>query len=414
MKLTSIAIRNLGRNKRRTALTALSVGIAMFVVMFLDGFIGGFVGNIITNYSKNDVGHLNVTTIAYRDRERFMPVAEYIRDSGKVAAAIRAMPELKGKVRTVAERIRFGVILSSGANSKPALGVAGDPEVEKTLLMLDRNVRKGGGYLAAPGDALIGSGIAKDLGLKVGDVLKVVTQKADYGLGFKRFRVSGIFSTNVNSLDGNLFQIGLDDARELLGIHGGSLQILVMLNDYRDSEKDAGIVAAGLAKAGFTGLSTIPWTKSGAFADMMKLLDRMYFWIFLTIAFLGAFVIANVMMMVVLERKKEIGILKAMGMPKREILYLFLIEGSMLGALGSAIGVLLGMGLNALFAVVGMDFTSAMSSFSWPMDNIIYTTVNLVDALGLFLLGVAVAAVIAFLPSRNAALMDPIEAIRSV
>ena len=413
MKLYSMAVRNLGRSKRRTLLTALSVCIAMMMVMFLNGFVGGFVQNIVTNFTKDDVGNIKVTTAAYRARERFMPISEYMRDSGKIAAAIRAMPELKGEVKAVAERIRFGVLLSSGTSTKAALCIAGDPVAEKGLLMLDRSV-KTGSYMTAPGEAIIGAGIAKDLGFKVGDTLKVVTQKADYGLGFKRFRISGIFATDVNALDGNLFQVGLDDARELLGTEGGSTQIIVMLSNYRDSDAAAATIRVGLEKAGFRDLAVVPWTKSGAFADLMVLMDKMFGWISVIIAFLGAFVIANVMMMVVLERKKEIGLLKSMGMPKREILYLFLVEGSLLGAIGSAAGTLLGLGLCFLFSKVGMDFSSAMASFSWPMDNIVYATVSLPNALLLFLLGVAVAAIIAFLPSRKAALMDPIEAIRSV
>jgi putative ABC transport system permease protein len=408
-----MAIRNLGRSKRRTILTALSVCIAMLMVMFLDGFVGGFVQNIVTNFTKDDVGHIKITTAAYRVREKFMPVSEYMHDSDRIAAAVRDMSELKGEVKVVAERIRFGVLLSSGTSTKSALCIAGDPEVEKGLLMLDRSV-KSGSYLTAPGQALIGAGIAKDLGFKVGDTLKVVTEKSDFGLGFKRFKIAGIFATDVNALDGNIFQIGLDDARELLGAEGGSTQILVMLSNYRHSGAAAKTIRAGLEKEGFTGLAVVPWTESGSFADLMVLMEKMFSWIYIIIAFLGAFVIANVMMMVVLERKKEIGILKAMGMPRREILYLFLVEGCLLGAIGSAAGVLLGLGLCVLFSKVGMDFSSAMASFSWPMDNIIYTTVSLTDALFLFLLGVAVAAVIAFLPSRKAANMDPIDAIRSI
>jgi len=169
MRLHTMALRNLGRNRRRTLLASLSVAIAMLIVMFLDGFIGGFMGNIVSNYTKNDSGDLNVTTAAYRERQKFMPLSEYIRDSAGVAGAIRGLPELKGKVRTVAQRVRFGVILSSGANSKAALGIAGDPETERGLLMLDRSIQGGGRDLAAPGDAIIGVGIAKDLGLKVGE-----------------------------------------------------------------------------------------------------------------------------------------------------------------------------------------------------------------------------------------------------
>jgi putative ABC transport system permease protein len=414
MNIYSMALRNIGRNKRRTILASLSVCIAMLIVTFLDGFIGGFMDNIVSNYTKNDVGDINVTTSSYREREKFMPVAEYMADSGRIAQAIRAMPELKGKLKTVAERIRFGVVLSSGNKSKTALGIAGESETERGLLMLDRSVLPGGSYLLKPGDAIIGAGLAKDLGLGLGDTLKVVTEKADYGLGFKRFRIAGIFATNVNSLDGSIFQVSLDDARELLGMEGGATQILVMLNNYGDSKRCAGLVSAGLEKAGLRGLSAIPWTATGAFADMLQLVSRMYAWIYIIIALLGAFVIANVMMMVVLERKKEIGILKSLGMPRGELLRLFLVEGSLLGLFGSAAGVALGLVLCAVFAVVGMDFSSAMAGFSWPMDNIIYTTVPLLDAVGLFALGVAVAAVVAYLPSRRAATMDPIEAIRSV
>ncbi|HUX39199.1 MAG TPA: FtsX-like permease family protein [Rectinemataceae bacterium] len=412
MKLSTMAIRNLGRNKRRTILTGLSVAIAMMAVMFMNGFVNGLMDNLIRNVLKNDLGHINVTTKEYRAKEKFMPVSDYIQDADKVAATIGSMPGLEGKVTLVEERIRFGVLLSSGPKTKQAICVAGDPEKEKSLLMLDRNVRDGT-YLSAPGDALVGAGVARDLGLKVGDTLRVVTQKADYGLGFKKFRVSGIFLTNVNSLDGSLFQVSLDDARDLLGMDGGASQIIVMLNNHKLSQRDASLVAAGLERAGFSDLSVQPWQEGGGIVALLPLIDVIYGWIYVIVAFLGAFVIANVMMMVVLERKKEIGMLKALGMPRREILYLFLLEGSMLGALGSAVGVALGYSLDLLFSVVGIDFSAAMASFSWPMDNTVYAAADPLAALGLFALGIVVAAVIAFLPSRSAARMDPIEAIRS-
>jgi putative ABC transport system permease protein len=218
----------------------------------------------------------------------------------------------------------------------------------------------------------------------------------------------------VNSLDGNLFQVALADARELRGMEGGASQIIVMLDRHNLAARDAPRVEAALAKAGFTGLSVLPWQKGGGIVALFPFMEAIYTWVYVIVAFLGAFVIANVMMMVVLERKKEIGILKAMGMPKKEILYLFLLEGTMLGALGSAVGVGLGLVINAIIGAVGIDFTGAMASFSWPMDNIVYAEVNLLAGLALFILGVVVAAIIAFLPSRSAAMMDPIEAIRSV
>ncbi len=414
MRIPTMAFRNLGRNKRRSALALSSVAISIFLIMIMNGLIAGFLGSIVRNYTKNETGHVNVVTDGYRERERFMPVDETIADSRAVAEAIRAAPGLEGKVRSVAERVRFGVVLSSGARSKAALGVAGDPEAERSLLMLDRSVLPGGAYLSKPGEAILGERLARDLGLGVGDVLKVVTQRADYGLGFKRFRVAGLFRTGVNSMDEAVFQVGIADARELLALgEQGSQQLLVMLGDYRDSDRAAELVGKALAARGFEGLDAKSWTALGDFPRLIEMANSVYVWMYLVVAFLGAFIITNVMMMVVLERRKEIGILKSMGMPSREVLWLFLAEGSALGALGSAIGVGLGLAFNLVFSRVGFDFTQAMAGFDWPMDNIVYTTADPLAALAVFALGVAVSAIVSVLPARGAARMNPIDSIRS-
>ncbi len=413
MRIWTMAVRNLGRNRRRSLLAGLSVLISILLIFFLNGLMGGMMGSIVKNYTKNDTGHVNITTQGYRARERFMPVDESIPDSAALARAVEEIPELQGRVARTAERIRFGVVLSSGPNSKTALGIAGDPEDEKNLLMLDRSLQPGGTYLDAPGQAILGQGLARDLGLGVGDILKVVTQKADYGLGFKRFRITGIFKTNVNTLDNAVFQIGLADARELLGLGDGAQQILVMLKDYRESDRAAALLESRLSALGFEGLSIQPWTRLGDFPRFVRMAETMYLYIYLFVAFLGAFIITNIMMMVVLERRKEIGILKSMGMPKGDILKLFLAEGTLLGMAGSAVGAVLGLGMNFVLSKVGMDFTRSMSGFEWPMDNIVYPTVNPALALAFFALGSVVAATMSLLPSRSAAKMNPIDAIRS-
>jgi len=412
-----MAIRNIGRNKRRSALAITSVFAAIFLIMVMHGLIGGFLGSIVKNFAKNDVGHVNVATAAYRERERFSPVTESIPDSAAAVDAIRGIPSLAGKIDIVEERVRFGVVLSSGPNSKTGLCVAGDPETERKLLMLDRNILPGGAYLNAPGEAILGAALARDLGLEVGGTLKVVTQKADYGTGFKRFKIAGLFKTGVNTLDNSTFQIGIEDARELLGMPGRAQQIIVILRDYRDSDKAAAEISRALslgAKASEKPLSAVSWTAMGDFPRFIKMAESIYFWMYLIVAFLGAFIITNVTMMVVLERKKEIGILKSMGMPNREILGLFLLESSMLGALGSAAGALFGLAFNALFRLVGFDMTKAMASFEWPMDNVIYPTVSIAAALAVFGLGAFVATLVALPPARSAAKMNPIDAIRSV
>ena len=116
-------------------------------------------------------------TDGYRERGRFSPIDAAIPDSGTVIRALEGVPGLEGAV--FAERIRFGVILSAGASSKAALGIAGDPAAERKLLMLDRSVLDGGRYIEGPGETILGEALARDLGLGVGDTLKVLTERAD-------------------------------------------------------------------------------------------------------------------------------------------------------------------------------------------------------------------------------------------
>ncbi|HOX14133.1 MAG TPA: FtsX-like permease family protein [Spirochaetia bacterium] len=414
MRLWTMAVRNLGRNRRRSLLAGLSVLISILLILFMNGLMSGMMGSIVKNFTKNDVGHLNIVTDGYRARERFMPVTEGIPDSAEVVGIVEAIPELKGRLLNTAERIRFGVLLSSGPNSKAALGIAGDPVTERSMLMLDRSVLPGGSYLTGPGQAILGEALARDLGLGVGDVLKVVTQKADYGLGFKRFTVAGIFKTNVNALDNAVFQIGIRDARELLGMGDGAQQVLVMLKNYREADRVEALIDAALKKAGRDGLSVHSWTRMGDYPRFVRMAEGIYMYMYVVVAFLGAFIITNIMMMVVLERRKEIGILKSMGMPKGDILKLFLLEGTLLGMAGSAVGVVLGLGMNFALSKVGMDFSRSMAGFDWPMDNIVYPAVNPAMGLAFFALGSIVAATVSLLPSRSAARMNPIDAIRSV
>jgi len=414
MRILSFAARNLLRNKRRSALAATSVFLSILMVIVLQGFTNGFLDSMVRNYIKNETGHINIATQGYRDRTRFMPVDEYIEDSPALAESIRTAVAPRDPGVIIAERIRFGVLLSSETGTKDALAIAGDPEVERRLLMLDTRILPGGAYMGAVGETIVGETLAGDLGLKVGDILKVVTQKADGGLGFRKLRISGFFKTGVNSLDGMVFQMSLEDARILLGMENGAQQISVTLSGMRDVAAMTDIVRGIAAESGKIPLSVLPWTSIGEYPKMIQLMGLVYYWIFLIVSLLGSFIIANVMTMVILERKREIGILMSMGMPRRNILNLFLAEGTMLGLAGSIAGTGLGAGMILLLARKGFDMTSAMAGFSWPLDNVIYPSVTPGTIILGIAMGTAVSAAISYLPSRRAAAMAPVDAIKAV
>jgi lipoprotein-releasing system permease protein len=118
--------------------------------------------------------------------------------------------------------------------------------------------------------------------------------------------------------------------------------------------------------------------------------------------------------MAVMERRKEIGILKSMGFTRREVLIMFLAEGMALGFVGSLAGTALGAGLVALFHVHGIDLTAYMSRMSIPLDNVIYTTLSASNLAYSILLGTVLAALVSVPPARQAARMNVVDAIKSV
>lgn len=412
--VVDMALRNVKRNKRRTILAVSSIALSVMLMTFLGGLVNGVLDNMVRNLTRSETGHVRVVTRGFESRSRFMPVDELVPDPGAVLAAIADVPELKGKVAVASERLVFGTLLSNGPNTKAAMGLAGDPENERSLLNLDRSIAAGR-YLAAPGEAILGERLAADLGFKPGDVMRVVTQGADYGLRLKRFTIVGVFRSGLTALDSGVFQIPVEDAKEFLRTDGGVQQITIMLNDYREADNAAALIGAAIAGLpGSEELLVQPWTAIGDYPRLVRMMASVYEWIYFVVAFLGAFIITNILMMVVLERRKEIGILKALGLKRREVLGLFLTEGGVLGFLGSGVGAVLGLGLCYIFSIYGMDFSAAMSTLEFPIDPVIYSRFKPLDGVKMFAIGLFVSVLMSFMPSRRAATMNAVDAIKSV
>lgn len=409
-----MAQRNLRRNRRRTVLAVTSIALSVMLMTFMGGLIAGILGNFVRNITKNESGHVRITTAEFDERSRFNPVDANIADPAAVEAAVLGIPELKGKITLVTERILFGTLLANGNANKTAVAYAGDAGKEKELLLLNKSVVQGR-YIESSGETIVGEGLAAILGLKLGDDLKVVATGADYGLHLKKLRIVGFFKTGLKQLDESVYQMPLDDAKSLLRTDGGSQQILVMLKDYKESGRAASLIAEALAKMpGGADLSVKPWTAIGDYPRMIGMMETIYGYMYFVIAFLGAFIITNILMMVVLERRKEIGILKSLGLKRREVLSLFLTEGVAMGAIGSAIGAVLGLVICAVTGKVGFDFTEAFSSVNFPMDPVVHPVADVLAALKMFGIGVLVSALVSLLPSRRAATMNAVDAIKSV
>jgi len=406
-----LAIRNIGRNKRRSVLAALSVAISLTVIVFAQGFIAGFVASFVKNATKNDAGHIRIATTKFEERSRFFPVTYPVPDPNSIIAAVSRNSAIAPEIAIITPRITFGVLLSKGGNNRSAIALAGDPVKEERLLYLQKSILAPGRYLSGKRELIMGCTLAQSLHYRVGDTVRVMTSGSDFALHLRKFVVVGLFNTGLNVFDDMMFQIGMADARELLAMGSATQQIIIMLNDFRKADKVAASIRALIPD---TSISVTPWTKVGDTYTTVVLVGRVYNWIYVIIALLGAFIISNIMMMVVLERRKEIGILKSMGFRRGEVLIMFLFEGMVLGLIGSLAGACLGAGLVAFFHVHGIDLTTYMSRISIPLDNVIYTTLNASNLVYSILLGTVLSALVSIAPARQAARMNVVDAIKSV
>jgi putative ABC transport system permease protein len=407
LSLIRLALRNVGRNRRRSLLAIVSVAISLTVIVFAQGFIEGFVASFVKNATKNDAGHIRIAAKKFEERCRFFPVSYNIANPDSIITSIERDPD----IALITPRVSFGVLLSNGSNNRSAIALAGDPVKEERLLYLQKSILPPGRYLSGRRELIMGSALAKSLHYRMGDTVRVMTSGSDYALHLKKFVIVGLFATGLNVFDDMMFQIGINDARDLLAMGNADQQIIIMLNDYRKADKVAARIRTLIPD---TSISVTPWTRIGDTYTTVDLVGKIYNWIYAIIALLGAFIISNIMTMAVLERRKEIGILKSMGFTRREVLIMFLTEGMVLGFAGSLAGTALGAGLSMFFHVHGIDLTVYMSRISIPLDNVIYTSLGVSSLVYSILLGTVLAALVSVPPARQAARMNVVDAIKSV
>lgn len=409
--IMKLAFRNVGRNRRRSILAIISVSLSLVLVVCMQGWISGTMNSLVKNYTKNETGHIRIATSKFEEKSKFNPVTDNITNPESITSAILKDPLLSKEVLSISPRITFGVLLNNKGKNVSAIAISGDFHKEKQLLMLQQSLLSGSRYIEKSKEAIIGQKLAERLGYTIGDTLKIMSSGSDYALRMKKAVIVGIYKSGINMLDENVFQIPVEFAQELLGMDNQIQQIVIMLKNWRKSDYIAEQIRAIIPD---TTVTVTPWTKIGDYYRLVQMSESIYKLIYLVVAFLGAFIISNIMMMVVLERRKEIGILKSMGMTKREILSLFFCEGVILGSIGSVIGTVTGWSIVALMGHTGIDITSMMQSTKIPIDNVIYPHIGIAGVLGSLLLGTFVSALVSLLPSRQAAAMDVVEAIKSV
>jgi putative ABC transport system permease protein len=411
MYLFNIAYRNVFRNFRRTLLAGLSIMFAVMIVVYMWCFIQGLVTDVLDFFIKTSNGHIRVLNIDYTRREKMLPLETNIGDY-KIVLQIAATNQ---EVVTAFPRIKFGVLMDAENKNKATLGIGIDPAKEEQVFNYSKKIVEGRMIEMGQKEINLGSILAKELGLKVGDTLTIVTQTAYGSIGAMNLKVVGIFSFGSVSYDKRTFFIPLDMAQELLDLSDKVTEVMIFIKDKNMARAVAKDIKTSLLKSGIKNLDVKAWQDQGAWYVWMQIAQYTYAFIYGFILVLASFTILNTMFMAVMERTKEIGVMKSMGMKDKQVIGVILLEAVIIGVAASFVGAILGGLIGYSLSITGVSLpTASVSNIDMPLPIKLYALFKWSFVITGFLLGVFLSFLAAIPPALKAAKMQPVESLREV
>lgn len=397
-----LALRNILRQKSRTAMTlaAIAFGVAGLILT------GGFIADVLTQLGEatihSQLGHVQVFEKGYYEHGGRSPEKYVIEDAPRLADFAKRMPEVDAAL----QRVSFAGLLNNGKADWAVIGEGVEPDKENRLGTF---VRVTAGRALEDGDStgiLVGDGVARALALKPGDAVTLVMNTADGALNTTELSVVGIFQSFSKDFDARAVRIPLAAAQKLLDRNGAN-SIVLLLHATADTDRAKHLLTS---KLGELGLDVRDWVQLSDFYSKTVELYRTQFgvlqWIVLIMVLLSVF---NTVNMSVFERVGEFGTLMALGNSRGYVFRLVLMENLMLGVAGALAGALIGIAVAVLASEVGISMPPP------PNSNVGYTaSIRLVPETLIVsvLVGVAATVVAAVLPAHRVSRTPIVDALR--
>jgi len=403
-----LAWRNIWRYRRRTLIVVVAIGFALALMMWYDGLIAGFDQAIYGNAIKVLGGNIQVYGEGYHLKTSDNALIPLVDDKAVVKAALD-QPQVLAATR----RITTGGLATSreGAFAVEITGI--EPELEKDVNLAAQHVIAGRYLTSTDADMiLIGKGLAEAMAIQTNDRITLVGQATHAQTRQRTMTVAGIFDLGMPDLEKRTIYVSLSEAQDLYGLTGQTTEVAIVLKQLGEE----GAVIAKLRPM-LPGYEIDSWETN--FPELRATINtktgvmNIFGVIMILIAAIG---ILNMLLMAVYERTREIGLLGAMGMKPRQISFLFILEGTLMGLVGVAAGIVLGLSINGLFKLVGLDFTqyASLTSYMALISDRVYPTWG-VDKLPWRALTVAIiSALAAFYPAHEAAQREPADALHYV
>ena len=402
--ILKIAFRNTFRQKRRTILTALAMVVGFTLLSVTIGLSDGAYGNIISMFTRNRIGHIQVHRNGYLDKPSLY---ETIDDYTTVGEAIQDVAGVEAWTPRI-----YAAGLGSVSEKSTAVQIIGvDVARETRATRFDQKIVEGNVLPeTASHEAVIGKGLAKILSAKIDSEIVIFSQSADGSLANDMYKIVGITESGDDVTDRTACYLHIEDAQELFVLEGRAHEIVVIVSNINHVGKVTSAIEASLNDPT---LEVVPWqVVAKSFYRAMKTDqqgDAISRWVIMFIVAIG---VLNTVLMSVLERTREYGVLKAVGTKPRQIFWLVICEVVIITIGSICVGALLGVLANYLLSIYGITYPEEIT-FGGMKLKTLYAEVNvrclIVPAITVMLS----AAVVSLFPAIKAARIMPATAMRT-
>ena len=412
MKLNTLAWRNLWRHKRRTLITASSIAFGVLLAVTFTGAGDYFYTRMIDAGANMGMGHI---TIAAPDYNRAPSSQKRIQDADTLQAMMADLPEVK----SVVARIQGQAMFASARKSVGGMFIAIDPAQENVNNNLYIQALSEGDMLTttAGKGIVMGVDLARKLQLTLGKKVVYTTTDVNGDIVSAIARVSGLFRTGVSEVDGGMALLPMQSVQKVLGYEANEVSLIAV--SLRDQRASHALRDRMQSQPEFKHVEVLNWQQTQPDLAGMIAVDKSANRISqLLIALLIAAGILNTMLMSVLERMREFGVMMALGMSPRNLFSLVMLEAFWLAVIGLIIGVIVTIPWYLYMAETGIDLTSAYGDdFSFGgvlLDTVFKIRLFKESIIGILIGLFSLALLSGAYPAWRAGRIPPVESLKAL
>ena len=400
----SISWRNIWRNKVRSTVVIVAITLGICAGVFSTAFFKGMMNQRIEQVISNELSHIQIHHPEFRSN---MELGNYISSGSDLTNKIAEIPDVKG----VSNRIVIFSMVSSAETASGVKIVGINPEDELKVSNMENNIVEGeyfNGVKRNP--VLIGKKLAEKLDVHVRSKIVITLQDLENNITGGAFRVVGVFETPNSTYDETTIFVKRSDLGRIIEFHDNACHEIAVLVSDNDLVDTVQYQIQTFAKD----LEVLDWKELSPEMGYLTEAMDLYMYIFIIIILLALlFGIINTMLMVVLERVKELGMLMAVGMNKLRVFSMIVLETILLTLVGGVIGTLAGSGISKYFETHAIDMSLWAEGYSQlGYNTMVYTSIDVNLMVTVIIMVLFTGVIAAIYPAFKALKHNPAEALR--